>query len=608
MFIPFFEMELNWRNDDEPEEEDEEVSKFDTYEALRDGRILLIDATENMFKKLEGSEETPFQLCMKAARMSLLNAITSKDRDVISIVLYGTEKAKNTIDFKHIYVFQDLDQPGAQRILELENLLNLKYEDFKKEYGHSSQYSLAEALWTCSSIFSSCTLRLGEKKVILFTNNDDPHSGNQQFQRHAKEKAKDLKDLGIVIELVNLKMEGSTFDVATFYRDVLFLGDQELKNFPKTSNNLARLLVRVRTKDHRKRSMGRVNLILGENVKLAVSIYSLATIATKPYATKLYKKDNTELKTIVKRFLQDTGEILLPVDTKRFQTYAQRKIYMENDEVQQIKSFEEPGFKLLGFKPQSCLKSHLHIRSSLFIYPDESSISGSTTLFTSLLNTCAQKEKIAVCRFTPRRNMSPQIVSLLPQKEEKDETGLQTVPPGFHVIFQPFAEDIRKLNLDNRQDPPVELTEKAKEIVKKLLFDYKPDDFENPVLQTHWRNIEALALNRDECEEVIDGTIPDEKRISSAGHLLEEFNEMAFSEGGHIVSTKTKKAQATGPSAKRAKTDSGTEVANVKAAAEAGKLGSFTVSVLKAYCKSNNIKCGNKKAEVIEAINDFLDL
>lgn len=33
------------------------------------------------------------------------------------------------------------------------------------------------------------------------------------------------------------------------------------------------------------------------------------------------------------------------------------------------------------------------------------------------------------------------------QHEEFDESNIQISPPGFHVIFLPYAEDLRKVNL-----------------------------------------------------------------------------------------------------------------------------------------------------------------
>lgn len=46
--------------------------------------------------------------------------------------------------------------------------------------------------------------------------------------------------------------------------------------------------------------------------------------------------------------------------------------------------------------------------------------------------------------------------------------------------------------------------DKAKEIVKKLRFRYSSEAFENPVLQKHYANVEAMALDRDQPEDIDD--------------------------------------------------------------------------------------------------------
>ena len=51
-----------------------------------------------------------------------------------------------------------------------------------------------------------------------------------------------------------------------------------------------------------------------------------------------------------------------------------------------------------------------------------------------------------------------------------------------------------------------EQIEAAKEVTKKLRFQFSSEAFENPVLQNHWRNIEALALDREEPDELVDYT------------------------------------------------------------------------------------------------------
>jgi hypothetical protein len=46
------------------------------------------------------------------------------------------------------------------------------------------------------------------------------------------------------------------------------------------------------------------------------------------------------------------------------------------DETKNLRKLSEPGLKLLGFKPESKIKIHHHLRSSSFIYPEEGLIQG----------------------------------------------------------------------------------------------------------------------------------------------------------------------------------------------------------------------------------------
>lgn len=52
----------------------------------------------------------------------------------------------------------------------------------------------------------------------------------------------------------------------------------------------------------------------------------------------------------------------------------------------------------------------------------------------------------------------------------------------------------------------VDQIDKAKELIKKLQFTFRPESFENPALQKHYANVEAMALDRDQPEEVHDYT------------------------------------------------------------------------------------------------------
>lgn len=61
-------------------------------------------------------------------------------------------------------------------------------------------------------------------------------------------------------------------------------------------------------------------------------------------------------------------------------------------------------------------------------------------------------------------------------------------------------------------------------IINKLKFKYNPEDFKNPALQKLWFEIEAIALAREQAEEVVDLTLPDPAKIEKrVGSYLDEF-------------------------------------------------------------------------------------
>ncbi|XP_033119384.1 X-ray repair cross-complementing protein 5-like [Anneissia japonica] len=599
----------NWqnffpRNDDEDEDDQTE---FDQTFATKDGVIFLIDTNQTMFQKSD-DDGSHFDLCVKCARSVMGNKIISSDKDLVGVVFFGTDKNKNKNDFRHIYVLQDLEQPSAGKILELESHLENNNNDFKAKYGHSSSFSLSDALWCCSNMFSQCSQKLGHKRILLFTNNDSPHADNIALQRQAKAKASDLNSNGIDIELLHLRLPGHNFDVSRFYQDIIFApDDEELSVMPDASDKFDELLTRVRTKDHKKRSQGKLNFSLGSDFDLAVNVYTLTSKTSKPYSVNLYKRTNEEVRKKSTYFCEETGEQLMPSDIKKFQTFGGRKIAFEKDELKEMKKFGDPGLVLLGFKPKSYVKNHFHFKSSQFLFPDESRIKGSTTAFSALLQKCIDRDVVPICQYISRQNTPPRCVALVGQKEELDDQNMQVQPSGFHLIFLPYSDDMRKLNLQKMPKATPEQVDKAKEIIKKLQFKYNPSSFENPALQTFWRNLEVLALDKDMPEEFTDFTAPDVDRINSrAGKLINEFKEMVYPDGytpGQKAAPKRKPVGDAGAN-KRCKTDETTEI-DVGQMAKEGKLAKLTVADLRSFCQAKKLQTSGKKSELVERVKKF---
>ncbi|KAH0616841.1 hypothetical protein JD844_028265 [Phrynosoma platyrhinos] len=447
---------------EEGEEQDEEIETIGEYKySGRDTLIFLVDASRAMFDSYDNDSLAPFHMTIQCIQNVYKNKIISHDRDLVGVVFYGTEQHKNSVDFKHVYVLQDLDNPGAKRVLELAKYKGVQGKAlFSKSFGHSTDYSLGEAFWVCSNLFSDVRLKMSHKRIMLFTNEDNPHEQDNTKARFARTKAADLRETGIYLDLMHLRKPGG-FDISLFYRDIINPAeDEDLGVHFDESGKLVDLMKKVRAKETRKRALARLNLYLGQDVALTIGVFNLVQKAFKQPPVKLYRETNEPVKTKTRTFNRETGSLLLPSDTKRAQ-------------VEEAKRFDPPGLYLVGFKPLLMLKRHHYIKPAQFIYPDESLISGSTALFSALLTKCLEKGVVAICRYIPRRNTPPRFVALVPQDEELDEQNVQISPPGFHLIFLPYADDKRKIDFTEKVPANQEQVNKMKEIVQKLRFKYR---------------------------------------------------------------------------------------------------------------------------------------
>ncbi|CAF1474979.1 unnamed protein product, partial [Didymodactylos carnosus] len=264
----------------------------------------------------------------------------------------------------------------------------------------------------------------------------------------------------------------------------------------------------------------------------------------------------------------------MPSDIQYGLDIAGRRILFEQDEIKAIKRFDdEPGFRLLGFKEMSCLKPFHYVKPGHFIYPDEKYVEGSSCLFNALLKKCLEKQMFILCQFTARRNTPPRIVALIPQKEEFD-VKIPTdkiASNGFHVAYLPYADDIRSLP---KVDPPratQNQVQKFRQVIKALKFKYRPDKFENPTLQTLWRSIEAMALNKDKTDDFVDLTIPVIERMEEkAGDLVQNLKTSIFPPGYTGLNKSAVKRKTATDAANYSKKSKMEEAAEVEDAARNG--------------------------------------
>lgn len=82
-------------------------------------------------------------------------------------------------------------------MLELDKFKGSKGKTyFQTLMGHGAEYSLSEVLWVCANLFSSVQFKMSHKRIMLFTNEDDPHRDDSAKASRARTKAGDLRETG----------------------------------------------------------------------------------------------------------------------------------------------------------------------------------------------------------------------------------------------------------------------------------------------------------------------------------------------------------------------------------------------------------------------------
>jgi len=77
----------------------------------------------------------------------------------------------------------------------------------------------------------------------------------------------------------------------------------------------------------------------------------------------------------------------------------------------------------------------------------------------------------------------------------------------FDVRIAEVTRRFRKFDIPRNVPEPSEAqVEAAEAMIRRLRFPYDPENFDNPVIQTHYKNLEAMALEKPDIEPIEDHT------------------------------------------------------------------------------------------------------
>uniref|UniRef100_A0A0D9WWA0 ATP-dependent DNA helicase 2 subunit KU70 n=1 Tax=Leersia perrieri TaxID=77586 RepID=A0A0D9WWA0_9ORYZ len=583
---------------DDSDEDDDNVQER---EANKEMVIYLIDASPKMFTpattaKADEKEETHFHTIVNCITQALKTQIIGRSHDEVAICFFNTKEKKNLQDLAGVYVYnvtdrEPLDRPDARLIKEFSCIEDSFVNNIGSRYGITSgsrENTLYNALWVAQALLRKGSVKTVSKRILIFTNEDDPFGGltgavKTDMIRTTIQRARDAQDLGLSIELLPLSRPDEEFNMSLFYADLIGLeGDEIVEYLPSSGEKLEDMTNQLKKRMMKKRKVKTLSFAITNDVCIEAERSFICN---------------------------DTGALLQNPE-KRFQVYNDKIIKFSARELSDVKRVSSHHLRLLGFKPLDYLKDYHNLRPSTFIYPSDEQIFGSTRVFVAFHNSMRRLGRIALAFYgNPTR---PQLVALVAQ-EEVTSAGGQIEPPGMHMIYLPYSDDVRypeEVHLTSDVVPHAtdDQIKKASNLLRRIdLKNFSVCQFANPALQRHYGILEALALGEDEMPDVKDETLPDEEGLARPGVLkaIEEFKASVYGENYDQEEAEAAAAKAGASKKRKAASDAAEQKSaayNWAELADAGKLKDMTVVELKSYLTAHGLPVSGKKEALISRI------
>lgn len=614
--------------------------------------------------------QSPVLAALKSAYHLMQQRIISQPRDMIGILLYGTaaskfyeeeENSRGGLSHPGCYLFMDLGVPEAEDVKALKRLV----EDNSPEAGEilkpsKNPVTMSNVLFCANQIFTTKAPNFVSRRLFIVTDNDNPHASEKALRSAAAVRAKDLYDLGVVLELFPISSLTHTFDRKLFYDDIIYrttpsdpdapaynpsaLSSTDSIDFKVGSQDgitlLQSLLSGIASKQTPRRTLfSSIPLELAPGFRISLKGYLLYKHQKPSRSCYVYLgSDHPQIAVgSTTQHADDTARPVEKSEIRKAYAFGGEQVVFTPEEIKELRNFGEPIVRLIGFKPQSMLPMWANIKHATFLYPSEEHFVGSTRVFSALHQKLAKSNLMALTWFIARRNAAPVIAALIPTLTAPDDDtkpNLEGVsktgcPQGLHLIPLPFADDIRQNppmpQGENPLRAPDSLVNMMRDVVRQLSLPkgiYDPSKYPNPALQWHYRILQALALEEDLPEQPEDKTKPKyrqiDKRVGAEvtewGIELENIYRKHQAENQHSGASPLKKRHANGDSAgsapnKRVKLEAGEVISeeDMRKLWQKQQVGKLTVQQLKDWCGVKGLPLGGRKAELVERIEGWFE-
>ena len=226
---------------------------------VKDSILFVIDARKEMCVPTANGGKSCFRQSLDCVVACMRDRILGGERDLVGVLLFGTEKTKAPNDlqvFEHVYLLQELEEPSANSMRTISLICSEhdqhaaatavasssslssgawppypppKPEEIRRvaDFGHlenSANLELANVLWVTSMLFNSSAAKNTRRRVYLLTNDDNPCSHSAAARARAHTRSRDLQQANVWMEpFFFAPPPPKTFDLSerSFWRELV---------------------------------------------------------------------------------------------------------------------------------------------------------------------------------------------------------------------------------------------------------------------------------------------------------------------------------------------------------------------------------------------------
>ena len=291
---------------------------------------------------------------------------------------------------------------------------------------------------------------------------------------------------------------GQGFDRTIFYDDIVYRplpGDDNapapLSQAAKTSESgsgislLQSLISNINSKAAPRRANFTLPMEIGPGLKIGVKGY--ITLKRQEAMRSCFiwlggEKPQLAVGSTTK-MAEDTARTVEKLEIRKAFKFGGETITFTEEELKKIKTFGEPGIRVIGFKDMKLLPTWASTKPATFIYPYDVDYIGSTRTFSALYQKLSKSKRFALVWFIARSNAEPRLAAAVPSDEKYNEDGEQITPQGLWLVHLPFADDLRKMPDSRPIGAPDSLIDAMRKVVQQLQLPkgrYDPKKYPNP--------------------------------------------------------------------------------------------------------------------------------